>query len=211
MFRLTLLLALLIAPNLASGQTAKPNPSFNLINRGTEPIAHLFATPAGFANWGQDRLNNRPVAPGQSFPVRLLADGNCIYDLRVTWADGRNEDRRGVNACANEDIAFGAPAAGAPAAGGTAAGVPKTGGNDPSFRLVNRGRAPVRELFVMPAGRADWGPNRLTEPLGPSTYRIIRLPRDGNCVLDVRAVFADGATAEKRRVNTCEVTDLPVP
>ncbi len=63
----------------------------------------------------------------------------------------------------------------------------------------------------MPAGRADWGANRLAEALPPSSYRIIRLPKDGNCVLDVRVVFADGTTAEKRHVNTCEVTDLPVP
>jgi len=201
MLRCLILFLGLAAAGAASAQTA-PNPSFNLVNRAGVAITHIYANPAGLPNWGQDRLSGSKIAPGGKFPVRLLANGNCIYDIRVVYADGRVEDRRNINACAAEDVAFGA---GAPAGAAAAR-------TDPSFRLVNRGAEPVRELYAMPAGMTNWGANRLGgEPLAAGAYRIIRLPRDGNCVLDVRAVFADGKSAEKRHVNTCETIDLPIP
>jgi ADP-ribose pyrophosphatase YjhB (NUDIX family) len=203
MLRLMLLTSLSVATAAAAHAQTQPNPSFNLINRGGQPIVHLYANPAGFPNWGQDRLSGATVAPGARFPVRLLANGNCIYDVRVAYADGRTEDRRNIDTCKQEDVAFGGNQA---VAGATPAK------DDPSFRLVNRGHEPVRELYAMPAGMTNWGPNRLgAEALPAGAYRIIRLPKDGNCVLDVRAVFADGAAAEKRRINTCETVDLPVP
>ena len=205
--RLALLIGSWLAIAGAARAQTEPNPSFNLINKSGMPIAHVYANPAGFADWGQDRLSGGKVAPGGRFGVRLLANGKCIYDVRVVYADGRTEDRRNLDTCKTEDVVFGAPeTSGAP---GKQTGSSKT---DPSFRLVNRGKSPVRELYAMPAGMTDWGSNRLGgDPLPAGAYRIIRLPRDGNCVLDVRAVFDGGAAAEKRHVNTCDAIDLPVP
>ena len=40
--------------------------------------------------------------------------------------------------------------------------------------------------------------------------KTIRLP-PGECIYDLRVVFANGEANEKRRLNLCNLTDLRVP
>jgi len=198
--RLTLLF-LFWAPGLGHAEAA--NPSFYLVNRSFQPISEVYASPAAASGWGRDRLGDTPVAPGGNAPVRLLADGSCVFDLRVVYADGRVEERRGVNTCNVDNVVFGQTRAAPPSN--------RLSQNDPSFRIVNRGRIEIDELYATPAGAAGWGRDRLgEETIGAGSYRIIELPI-GQCVYDVRIVFDDGDTTEKRRINLCTITDLPVP
>jgi hypothetical protein len=39
---------------------------------------------------------------------------------------------------------------------------------------------------------------------------VIRLP-DGQCVNDIRVVWTDGRTQERRQVNICNLTDIAFP
>lgn len=98
--------------------------------------------------------------------------------------------------------------------GGTqpqAASPGRQAGGDPSFRLVNRGAATLNELYVSPSRESQWGPDRLGQGVLPSGQAfIVRLPT-GLCENDIRAVFADGRVAERRRVDTCAITDLALP
>ena len=193
-----LLLLALAAPALAQN----PNPSFNIVNRGRADIKEVYATPAGMTTWGRDRLARAPVQPGQNAPVRLPADGNCVYDIRVIYADGRSEEQRGLNTCTMDNVLF------PPAARGSA-GRPAT--DDPSFRLVNRGRSPVDQVYATLTGVESWGEDRLGDAtVAPGQSKVIRLP-SGSCLYDVRIVYANGEATEKRRVNLCTITDLRVP
>jgi hypothetical protein len=176
------------------------NPSFNLVNRGGSAIRELYLTPAGKENWGQNWLAGRTtIAPGASYPVRRQVDGNCIFDIRVVYADGHIEDQRLVNTCKAEDIVFGAKAAAPKAA------------DDPSFRLMNRGSQAIDALYVRRAGSAEWGANRLQDPLVPRSGQIIHLPRGEGCGFDLRVVLADHHALEKTHADLCRITDLPVP
>ncbi len=184
------------------GRADAPNPSFYLVNRGSQPISEIYASPATASGWGRNRLGGAPVVPGGNAPVRLLANGPCVFDLRVVYGDGRVEERRGVNTCAVDDIVFGRTAP--PPSSQQAQ-------NDPSFRVVNRGRTEIDEVYASPAGAASWGRDQLGEDtIEAGSYRVIRLPA-GRCVYDVRIVFDGGRTTEKRRINLCAITDLPVP
>jgi S1-C subfamily serine protease len=417
------------------GQTG----SFTLVNRTTTAVRELFATPAGSANWGQNRLDGRngnpgSIPPGGSYAVRRRADSACIFDLRVVFADGKSEERKGVNVCATEQVTIGAPSptatpaaqantserlsstgsgfivapgklltnnhvvdqcdrvvartpqetladarveasdprrdlallsvqgdfgtpltfresppvkrgeavisygfplpgvlssgpslttgnisalagmrdnplqyqisaptqagnSGGPlfdeqghvvgitvatinalrAAAVTGGAIPqnvnfavkgseaiaflaehgvharlassggpnrrptdigdianpstmlmlcygratvagstqgdvKQGPDDPSFRLFNRAAVPVTELYATPAGLGNWGQNRLGhEPLPPDNTRLLQLPRDGNCIYDLRVLFADKRSMERKRTNLCRIGELPVP
>ena len=204
--RLALLAALVLAgPALA--QTT--NPSFTLSNRGTQPINELYATPAGIDRWGGDRLGNNSLSPGQTFPVRLRADGNCIYDIKVVYADGKPEEKRRVNTCQLETVVF--PGGRTTGTGATAAGNRPAVADDPSFRLVNRGRAPINEVYASRSGEETWGEDRLgDDTVATGATRVIRLP-NGECTYDVRVVFTNGEATEKRRLNLCGITDLRVP
>ncbi len=187
------------------------NPSFNLVNRSPTAIRELFVTPAGNANWGQNRLDGKAgnptsIAPGASFAVRRRIDTNCIFDIRVVYVDGKTEDRRGLNTCALEDVTIGATA---PAGTNAATGKPA---DDPSVKLFNRAARPVTEVYMTPAGLTNWGQNRLGQDrLLPDGTRLFTLPRDGSCIFDLRVVFADGKALEKKRANLCRIGELPVP
>jgi hypothetical protein len=192
-----LLAVLLVAPALAA------DASFTLVNRAKVAVRSLFVTPAGDANWGQNRLAGRPIPPGGSFLVKRRADGNCIMDIRAVFADGRTEERKALNTCEVDAVAVGMAAA--PAATGKEP-------NDPSVRLVNRGTQAILEFYAAPAGRRDWGANRLEAgPLPAATEKLIRIARTGDCLFDLRVVFADHTAKEKRNTDLCKIGDLPIP
>ena len=206
--------ALLIAAATHGPAWAESNPSFNVANRANSVITELYASPAGVTNWGRNRLVGVAVPPGQRYAIRLPADGNCVYDVRVVYANGEPEERRGVNTCNLDDLAF-------PAAGGTRVPRPDARGgtranrqpetDDPSFRLVNAGRSEINEVYATPGGDDDWGADRLgDDTVSPGDTRVIRLPT-GQCTWDVRIVYANGKSTEKRRLNLCSITDLRVP
>ena len=183
------------------------NPSFNLVNRAPVSIRELFFTPAGDPNWGRDRLQGRAIPAGASYAARRRLDGNCVFDIRVVFQDGRKEDRRDINTCQIEDIAFGEPS--------RTIGAAHKPADDPSFKLVNRGEAPVRELFVVPAGQGrgdSWGQNRLASgPLQGRTDQVIHIGERGRCSYDLKVVLATGKSMEKHDTDLCRITELPVP
>lgn len=198
-------LAVAAAPWFWSAAHSQPqNPSFNLLNHGRSAITQLFFTPAGDANWGRNRLNGRAIPPGASYAARRRLDGNCIFDIRAVFADGRIEDRRNLNTCNVDDVAFGEPLARPPAAAKPA--------DDPSFRLINRGAQPIAELFATPAGTGTWGQNRLDAgPLPPQADKLVHIDKQGTCLFDLRVVFSDHTARERHGTDLCRLTDLPVP
>ena len=82
---------------------------------------------------------------------------------------------------------------------------------DPSFRLTNRSGTTLNELYVSSARDSAWGPDRLGRNVLPGrSQMIVRLPM-GQCVNDIRVVYANGQALERRGVNTCALTDLAFP
>ena len=69
-------------------------------NQSSQPILYVRGSPTTDPSFGDDRIPNRVIDSGQSsvvdFDSRTSA---CMYDLRVTLADGSNVDRMNVNVC----------------------------------------------------------------------------------------------------------------
>ena len=83
--------------------------------------------------------------------------------------------------------------------------------NDPSFRLTNNGNAVLNEVYVSSSANQNWGADRLGDrALNVGGSYVIRLPA-GQCVNDIRVVWANGQSRERRQVNTCNVTDIAFP
>ncbi len=207
--------ALLIAAAAHGPAWAQSNPSFNVANRADSNIIELYASPAGVTNWGRNRLVGVAVPPRQRYAIRLPADGNCVYDVRVVYSSGQPDERRGVNTCAVDDLPFPAAAGSSrpprPDARGGSRGNRQAETDDPSFRLVNTGRSEINEVYASPADDDDWGSDRLGDDIvSPGETRVIRLPK-GQCSWDLRIVYASGKSTEKRRLNLCGITDLRVP
>ena len=184
------------------------NPSFNLVNRGRQVIREVYATPTGVDRWGQDRLTDNFVPAGATFPVRLPA-GGCVYDLRVVYGDGKPEERRRLDTCQVDAVTF--PGGRAAASNEAQDGGRQGSTNDPSFRLVNRGRSEINEVYVSEVGNDDWGRDRLgDDTVAVGRTHVVRLP-SGTCRYDVRVVFDGGEAVERRRLDLCGITDLRVP
>ena len=88
----------------SGGTKPADDPSFRLVNRGQQPIAELFASPAGTGSWGRNRLESGPLAPTSAQLFRLPRGGECPYDLRVVFADRRARERKGTNLCRTTDL-----------------------------------------------------------------------------------------------------------
>lgn len=189
--RALLAAAMSLLPGLAAAQG---DPSFNLVNRSGQTINEVYVSAVTQPNWGRDLLGQDVLANGRSFPVRIAPSAGCQQDIRVVYADGRPEERRNVNTCAITAMTFGTAAA--PAAGG-----------NPSFNLVNHGRQPMREVYVSSVRDTNWGEQRLPQPIRPGAHLAVRLPV-GDCVNDIRVVWADGRPEERRQVDTCRVINL---
>ena len=197
---------LVVAAGPAVAQEA-PNPSFYLVNRAASSIDRLYASPAGNQNWGTDRLGG-VVAAGANAPIRLPADGQCVYDLRVVYANGRSDERRGVNTCEIDNISF--PGGRTVESSREGARSSRSAAN-PSFLLVNRSRQVMSELYLSPSGDDSWGDDRLGDgTLAGGASKTMRLP-PGECLYDLRVVFANGDANERRRLNLCDLTSLRVP
>lgn len=204
MFRKLALIACLAVPALApnAAHAQDKNASFTLLNKSSQPIRDLFVTPAGDANWGQNRLASGPVAPGGTFAVRRKLDGNCIFDLRVVYADNTREERRTVNTCNAEDIAF----SGATKSAGS---TPQKSADDAGFRLTNHNKQAIAELTASPKGEPRGG-NMLENGALPPGASITLKPTGKGCLFDLNLVFAD-KTAKTRNTDLCKVKDITVP
>ena len=167
---------------------------------------------------GGDIPQNVNFAIKGSEAVRFLRDNGASPEMAASTGGDRRASEVGEVAHASTLFiqCFGGAGRAAPVAGaggaqapGQASGKPS---DDPSFRLVNRGQQAVAELFATPAGTGSWGRNRLDQgPLAPAGSHLLRLPRGGECVYDLRVVFADRRALERKGANLCRVTDLPVP
>jgi hypothetical protein len=196
--RVLLFLGLLLGPALllGAGPAAAQN-RFSLVNNTGEVIERVFDSPSRLSNWGSDVLGQGVLQPGQShWVVPQLSD--CLLDVKVVYRGGREETRWQVNACQLSRVVWGG-------GGGAVAGA----GGNPSFRFVNGAGATVNELYVSLSSDADWGRDRLgSGVLPPGGVAEVNLPAGKGCLVDLRVVYADGRATERRRVETCSVTDL---
>lgn len=90
-----------IAAFPALAQSADGNDRRVLIeNRSGQTIVYVRGSPTTASSFGADRIPDRVLASGQRTTVDFDDGGRaCMWDLRVTLADGRNVDRMNVNVC----------------------------------------------------------------------------------------------------------------
>ena len=201
------LIAALIGAALISSSAATPaaaqsnDPSFRVVNRTSDVVQEVYASPSTQQNWGQDRLGSDIIQPGASHIVRLPADGNCVYDIRFVYQNGRSEEKRNLNTCNLTDVVL-SPG------GGQAA--PPAGQRNPSFNLVNQSGRVIEQFYASPSSQQGWGPDRLgNDVVQPGGRFPVSLPA-GDCQYDLRVVWRGGDAQERRNLNTCEMNDYVV-
>jgi hypothetical protein len=204
---------LALAALQAAPATAQQNPDFWLVNVSGRTIAEAYVSSSSVNNWGPNRLGRDVLVSGMRVAMRPPADGTCIFDVRVVYADAAAEERRRINTCTIAEVVFTAQGSVARPQGPAAQTPPAlpTGPN-PNFRLVNRSGRVITQIFVSSSQEQSWGPDRLgRDVLGAGQSMNVTLPRDGTCVFDIRVVYADNTATERRRVNTCTISVVTFP
>jgi hypothetical protein len=203
---LTALVGLLAQIGAAWAQSA--DPSFRIINNTPDVVNEVYASASHERSWGHDRLGTEIIRPGASHIVRLPADGNCSYDIRIVYQGGTAEERRNLDTCNLVDVVLGAAGPPQRAAPRGRQGAQQQG--NPSFNLLNQSHRVIEEFYASPASEQNWGPDRLgNEVVQPGTSFAVRLPV-GDCSYDLRVVWQGGQSQEFRNVNACALVNYPV-
>ena len=192
----------------AQAQAQAPDPSFRVVNNTPNVINEVYASPSNERSWGRDRLGTEVIQPGGMHIIRLPADGNCSFDIRIVYQGGSAEERRNLDTCNMVDLVLGGGAAPQPRRPSTRQGSQQQG--NPSFNLLNQSGRVIEEFYASPSSEQNWGPDRLgDEIVQPGASFAVRLP-EGDCNYDLRVVWQGGQSQERRNVNACNLTNYTV-
>lgn len=207
-----LLVAILTAPAGA----AELDTSFELINQSNMIIDAVQISPLNSDKWGRDWLGERMLRPGEKIRLNPGGEGGCLNDVRVIYRGNLVEERRRQDLCKLSDITFnGSGAVPRQQAQGTQQPQQGQQGGQAQqqtpiadFSVVNSSPKVMAEVYVSPSDQDKWGEDRLPGTLNPGGKFLVRLPRNGVCVYDVRVVYEDKTSEERRRQDLCKVNDL---
>jgi hypothetical protein len=83
-------------------------PGFDVENSSASAIRQIYAKPDGSPKWGSP-LPNASVAPGKAGSIKVQSETNCLYDVRLVFADGRSEEHDKVDVCKHVRISTAGP------------------------------------------------------------------------------------------------------
>ena len=90
----------------ASAALAAPQ-DFTITNHTGHVIVTLNVSPTASNQWGPDILGRDVLANGEQAEVSFdRAEDHCIWDIRVTYDDGTENDERGINLCETTEVEF---------------------------------------------------------------------------------------------------------
>jgi post-segregation antitoxin (ccd killing protein) len=171
--------------------------SWRLENATTSTLLNLYITrPGATADRGEDRFGPVSLDPGASFYVPRPAAGQCSADVVVRTAGGGEAIRPGLDLCVVDTVV-----------------IDQIDGEAPdrtpaSVSVINRTGRPIAALHISAVAEANWGPNRLSQPLADGERYEFEAPNDNRCLYDARIVFPDGGREDRMLVNFCQIGEL---
>src|SRR5688572_19956059 len=87
-------------PSASWAATDGKNRRVTVDNVANQSIYYLYASPATSTTWEEDLLGSGTIPSGSSKVANIDNGTNeCVYDLKVVMADGREHIQRRVNVC----------------------------------------------------------------------------------------------------------------
>jgi hypothetical protein len=198
-------LACLLAVMLAviAGGAARAEPpqgerELAILNRSGQAINEIYVSPSSADHWGEDRLGEATLPPGQVQHVRLGRQHDCDFDVQVVYEDASREEQKRVNACRLHQIGFDGSAAVAAAAAPVR-----------EVTLANRSARPIQQVLISPSDAGDWGEDRLGNT-SISVGETATVRYRGDCVADIRVVFDNRSAEERRNVDLCAAPGIAI-
>ena len=90
-----------LAGAASAASTDGKNRKVMVQNISTQTVRELYASPVTAKTWEEDLLGQRTLTAGQSISADIDNGTNeCMYDLKVVMANGKELVHRQVNVCA---------------------------------------------------------------------------------------------------------------
>ena len=92
---------------VASTTSALADPrDFTLVNNTDGVITHLYVSTVDTSNWEEVVLGRDVLSPGETVDIYFTGGSDCMYDIKVLVADGREGYIWGVNLCSTSTVTF---------------------------------------------------------------------------------------------------------
>ncbi len=169
-------------------------------NRTRQPIFQIRVSSSEAEQWGDDRLGDAILRPGNTFKVRLGRTRECVFDVQVIYEDLSHEERRGLDLCHIHAMTLD---------GSAAIRANELFAVARAIRLDNRGPRAIRQVFVSSASADQWGDD-LAPPGAIPPGTVGGLVYRGGCVADLRLVYDNRAAEERRGIDLCAMPALIV-
>lgn len=177
-----------------------PQETLDIINDTNDVLIFFFAASTDSSENQRDLLGNSVLSPGEVFAVNNVTKCGLTYTFEAQFESGsdlRSEVAEDFNICEQDFLLL--------------SEISGTQGQRPPLMLAvnNNTRFILTELYVTSA-QADWGVDRLPQPLGPNLSETVFIPQlsaEGCENYDILALFADdsGDTVEEKEVEEYEI------
>ncbi len=202
MLLLCLLSALGLGLGLGAGARAEPGPERELSvqNHAHRPVNELYVSPTTAENWGDDRLGDAQIAPGDTLRVKLGRTRDCVFDVQAIYDDASREERHGIDLCRNRVVVFDGTGAIKPADARGARHV---------VTVENDSARPIQQVFISSSDSGDWGDDLLHDG-SLSVAARTQLAYHGDCVADLRIVYDNRGAEERRGLDLCAMGGIAI-
>src|SRR5690349_13028666 len=90
--------------SLATVRAQAPlQPGFDIVNTSNVNIVHVLAKPQSVPKWGMP-VPSSAVAAGKTGYIRIASETNCLYDVRIVFADKQAEEHHKVDVCKHDRV-----------------------------------------------------------------------------------------------------------
>lgn len=79
---------------------------FVVVNETTQSINKIFISSSESDDWGKDLLGPNALPNGYQKDYTLGANGGCVYDIKVQYAQGWIEEKYKLNLCQLDRVVF---------------------------------------------------------------------------------------------------------
>ena len=177
----------------ASAEAQQKSAAVAVHNRSSQDINNIYLSPVGNDKWGEDRLGDRVLGAGGRVTLDPGLANGCVYDVRVIFEDKRTEEQRNQNLCELNEITFSSPNA-----------------IDTTIDVVNASSLMIHYLYISPTGSNAWGRDWLGADTGlaPGRRGSVNPGREAGCNYDVRVIYENKQTEERRNQNLCAISEV---
>lgn len=94
------------SPGVTTEGQAGNDTTVVLKNQSRQTIFKIFVSPQSSRAWGSDLLGTSVLSAGRDFTLKPPASQGCIFDVRVEYAGGRNEQKERQDFCSLVELVF---------------------------------------------------------------------------------------------------------